>query len=150
MPRVSGKPGSGAQALASIFSYYDRELEAEDVAEALPWHDLMANEVDLIGQGQMNGFEVVVSSGRWSMFETHVRRNDPVLVRIQPVDDGTSISLSSDEYGWVVIIGSSHDQRSIVLARERGKVLVVSREVFEPLWEAAGKRLLIFVPSYRR
>ena len=147
IPEVRGAPGSGAQALAAIMAFYDRELNAADIAEALPWHDFEATEEDLIVTARKNGFDGQSRRGTWEELVRIVAKGCPVIVRVrnEATPGGARPRIATTTLReWVVVASVRSD--SIEIARERDQLLRMGRHEFLKHWKQAGQRMVVIQP----
>ena len=63
VPHVRGADGCGAQALATVLAHGDDNVDAAQLAEELPWHDLGATPIDLLLAARSRGREARIASG---------------------------------------------------------------------------------------
>lgn len=149
LPTVRGAPGAGAQALGAIMAFHDRELVAADVAEALPWHEYEATEGDLIAAARRADMVATAMVGTLDDLDATLRVSLPAMVRLD--ERGLPDRRHPDDQtptlrGWVVVRGLDLARGAILIARERGRVLMIDQDEFERRWSAAGRRLLVLRP----
>jgi len=142
VPDVRGAPGCGAQALAAVLAFHDRELVASDVAEALPWHAIEASADELIATARDNGREAAVLPPLLDDVIDELRSGRPVIVRLDERDltDRQAANAQTPTLrGWAVVGGWRDGDRAVLLARSGGRVLHLETAEFERRWMAAGR-----------
>ncbi len=147
LPKVRGVAGCGAQALAASLAFLDNKIDAEMLAEELPWHDYGATPVELLLEARRRGYKAKIASGTWDQLARHVENEATLLVMF---DAGYEVKwfFSTHELPrvmhWGLVSGIAKDDSRILLAASNERHHVVSREEFERRW-AKSERCLIII-----
>ena len=150
LPKVRGVAGCGAQALAASLAFLDNKIDAETLAEELPWHDYGATPVELLLEARRLGYKAKIASGTWEQLAGLVENEASVLVMF---DAGYEVKwfFSTHELPrvmhWGLISGIAKDDSRILLAASNAQHHVVTREAFERRWAKSEMCLIIITKS---
>jgi ABC-type bacteriocin/lantibiotic exporter with double-glycine peptidase domain len=137
LPKVDGVAGCGAQALAAVMAFEDDILNADSLAEELPWHEVGATPVDLLLEARARGFEATIARGDLEILAKSARQGQPVIIMI---DAGYEVRWFFARHDlpkvmhWAVVSGVARDESQILLAAKDGRHHKVEREDFERRW----------------
>jgi len=129
--------------MAAVLAFHDRELAASAVAEALPWHAIEATADELIAAAREAGCDARAMPPSLDGLLDEIRSGRPVLALLDERDlpDRRGPSKETPTLrGWVIVGGWCDADRTVLLARDRGRVLRLERSEFERRWRAAGRR----------
>lgn len=146
LPKVRGVEGCGAQALAASLAYVDTKIDAETLAEELPWHDEGATPVELLLEARRRGYKASIASGTWDQLAGFVENGATILVMF---DAGYEVRwlFSTHELPrvmhWGLVSGIAKDDSRILLAASNARHHVLTREEFERRWAKSEMCLIV-------
>lgn len=149
VPPVRGVKGCGAQALATVLAHDDSSVDARQLADELPWHDLGATPIDLLLAARAHGSQARIVSGTIDDLSREIHAGHPVLVMIDAAYEVRTLTGSVPtprSMHWSVVSGVAHDGSRILLAAEDARHHIAGREDFLARW-ALSDRCMIVVTS---
>ncbi len=145
VPQVRGPAGCGAQALAVVLAHLDARLDAQVVADELPWQDRGANPVDLLLEARRRGFEARVASGTWDDLVEAVESKRPPIVMIDSAFEILTLTRAwpvTPMMHWGVVSGVAVDDSRLLVAAEHARHFVIDRDLFLARWESSSNCLI--------
>jgi len=137
VPEVAGPAGCGAQALACLMHHADPSRDAQTECDALPFHELGANAIDILLAARGRGFQASVSRGTWESLADSVARGQPVMVMFDRNLRTLSLVPPPEVLHWGVVSGMSKDRKRLLCAAPGARHHVVDRWVFLDCWKAS-------------
>ncbi len=137
VPAVRGPDGCGAQALATVLAHEDAALDAGEVADALPWHDVGATPVDLLLAARDRGFEAGIARGTWGAVVESALQDRPLLVMVDARPEFRTLLFripGRTLMHWSVVSGIARDGSRVLLAARDRRHHVVERDDFLDRW----------------
>jgi ABC-type bacteriocin/lantibiotic exporter with double-glycine peptidase domain len=145
VPSVHGPAGCGAQALATTLAHLEPQLDAQSLADELPWQDRGANPVDLLLEARHRGFGATVTRGTWDDLVQAVQEGQPPLVMI---DSSFEVRMLFHYWPtvpmmhWAVVSGVAHDDSELLVAAEGSRHYLVDQQLFLDRWEKSSNCLI--------
>lgn len=145
VPDVVGPAGCGAQALAALLAFDDPTLDAQRLADELPWQDLGASPVDLLLEARSRGATTSIDAGTWDDLREAIAAERPVLIMIDAALEIRTLTRSYDTVPlmhWAIVSGIAVDDDQALLAAPEHRHHVVSRELLEARWARSDHCLI--------
>lgn len=147
------REGCGAASVSMVMQYWAHqtgqpagadsgvETSVEEIEHAIyspKAHGILASSME--GYLRQHGYQVFALNGRWSDFETELRKGRPLIVALRP-EGQTALH-------YVVVDGVDPGRGLVTMndPAER-KLLSQERAAFEKDWSATGNWMLLAVPA---
>jgi len=142
VPRVRGASGCGSQALGAMIAFANpggAGLDAEAMADELPWHDEGATPVDLLLAARHRGCTAVIARGTIEALKASIESGQPILVMLDAGLEVRSMILgirypTPKVMHWAVVSGVAIDDSQVLLAAENRRHYIASTEDFTRRW----------------
>ena len=137
VPEVAGPAGCGAQALACLIHQADHSRDAQTECDALPFHEVGANAIDILLAARGRDFQASVSRGTWESLADFVARRRPVMVMFDRNLRTLSLVPPPEVLHWGVVSGMSKDRKRLLCAAPKGRHYLLDRKLFLDCWKAS-------------